>query len=413
MKQILVQCGQDQIEVAVLENGKLAEYDNESRGTEQLAGNMYLGRVMRVLQGMQAAFLDIGLEKNAFLYIDDMLPAHLDKQPQQKPLVTDLVQEGQTLLVQVVKEPVGTKGARVTTHHSIPGRWGVYMPEADYIGVSRKIANEEERLRLKRAAESKVLPGEGFIVRTAAQGVSEATIAADLEELRQRWLAVEKLVEQPGAVPRKVYSDFGLLSRWIRDGFSEDIKELWIDDKEIHQSVVSLLRTSAPSLSEHVRLYESRPISLFATYHVDEQLQSGFKRKVWLDNGGYLIVDYTEALTVFDVNTGKYTGSVSLEQTVYDTNLMAAKDIARLLRLRDIGGLIVIDFIDMGLESNRQQVLELLVDETRKDRTKTVVVGWTKLGLMELTRKKIKTGTDKLPVTRCKTCDGNGWIWSK
>jgi ribonuclease G len=413
MKQILVQCGQDRIEVAVLESGKLAEYDNESRGTEQLAGNMYLGRVMRVLQGMQAAFLDIGLEKNAFLYIDDMLPAHLDKQPKEKPLVTDLLQPGQILLVQVVKEPVGTKGARVTTHHSIPGRWGVYMPQADYIGVSRKIANEEERLRLKRAAESRVLPGEGFIVRTAAQGVPDATITADLEELRERWQTVEELVAKQGAVPRKVYTDFGLLSRWVRDGFSEDVNELWVDDKEVYSSIVSLLRISAPSLCDRVRLFESRPISLFATYHVDDQLQSGFKRKIWLDNGGYLIVDYTEALTVFDVNTGKYTGSVSLEQTAYDTNLMAAKDIARLLRLRDIGGLIVIDFIDMGLDANRQQVLDMLAEETKKDRTKTVVVGWTKLGLVELTRKKVKDGTDKLPVSRCKVCDGNGWIWPK
>jgi ribonuclease G len=413
MKQILVQCGQDRIEVAVLENGKLAEYDNESRGTEQLAGNMYLGRVMRVLQGMQAAFLDIGLEKNAFLYIDDMLPAHLDKQPKEKPLVTDLVQPGQILLVQVVKEPVGTKGARVTTHHSIPGRWGVYMPNADYIGVSRKIANEEERSRLKRAAERQVLPGEGFIVRTAAQGVPDSTITADLGELRERWRTVEELVESHGVVPRKVYTDFGLLSRWVRDGFSEDVNELWVDDIEVYNSIISLLRSTAPTLCEHVRLFDSRPISLFATYQVEDQLQSGFKRKVWLDNGGYLIIDYTEALTVFDVNTGKYTGSVSLEQTAYDTNLMAAKDIARLLRLRDIGGLIVIDFIDMGLESNKQQVLDMLAEEIKKDRTKTVVVGWTRLGLVELTRKKVKDGKDKLPVIRCRACDGNGWIWSK
>ncbi|NHN30088.1 Rne/Rng family ribonuclease [Paenibacillus agricola] len=413
MKQILVQCGQDRIEVAVLENGKLAEYDNESRGTEQLAGNMYLGRVMRVLQGMQAAFLDIGLEKNAFLYIDDMLPAHLDKQPKEKPPVTELVQPGQILLVQVVKEPVGTKGARVTTHHSIPGRWGVYMPKADYIGVSRKIANEEERNRLKRAAESQVLPGEGFIVRTAAQGVPDSIISADLEELRERWRTVEELIEKPGPLPRKVYTDFGLLSRWVRDGFSEDVNELWVDDKEVHASIVTLLRTTAPVLCEHIRLFDNRAISLFATYEVDDQLQSGFKRKIWLDNGGYLVIDHTEALTVFDVNTGKYTGSVSLEQTAYDTNLMAAKDIARLLRLRDIGGLIVIDFIDMGIEANKQQVLDMLAQEIKKDRTKTVVVGWTKLGLVEMTRKKVKDGTHKLPVIRCVACDGNGWIWPK
>jgi ribonuclease G len=413
MKQILIQCGQDKIEIAVLENGKLVEYDSESRGTEQLAGNMYLGRVMQVLQGMQAAFLDIGLEKNAFLYIDDILPAHLDKHPKQKPLVTDLVQPGQILLVQVVKEPVGGKGARVTTHHSIPGRWGVYMPKADYVGVSRKIEKEEERVRLKHAAESRLLTGEGFIVRTAAQGVSDATIAADLEELRQRWDLVKEQVQKQGNVPRKVYTDFGLLSRWVRDGFREDVNELLVDNKEIYATLYSMLRSSAPLLCERIKLLESRPISLFSTYQVEEQLQSGFKRKVWLDNGGYLIVDHTEALTVFDVNTGKYTGSVSLEQTAFDTNLMAAKDIARLLRLRDIGGIIVIDFIDLGLDSNREQVLQLLTEETKKDRTKTIVVGWTKLGLVEMTRKKVKVGTDRLHVSRCQTCEGNGWIWSK
>ncbi|PZE19978.1 Rne/Rng family ribonuclease [Paenibacillus xerothermodurans] len=413
MKQILVQCGQQRIEVAVLENGKLVEYDSEARGAEQLAGNMYLGRVMTVLQGMQAAFLDIGLDKNAFLYIDDILPAHMDKQPKHKPPITDLIQAGQTLLVQVVKEPSGSKGARVTTHHSIPGRWGVYMPNADYVGVSRKIENESERSRLKQVAERRLLPGEGFIARTAAEGVSEDLLAADLEELRERWAAVRSLVDQPGKLPRKVYTDYGLLTRWVRDGFQDNVDQLWVDEKEAYATLLSMVQLSAPKLSERVKLFDNRGCSLFASYHVDEQLQSGFKRKVWLDNGGYLIVDYTEALTVFDVNTGKYTGSVDLEQTACDTNLAAAKDIARLLRLRDIGGLIVIDFIDMELAANRQRVLEVLVEETKKDRTKAVVVGWTKLGLVELTRKKVKDGKQKLHVTRCSACDGNGWVWLK
>jgi ribonuclease G len=413
MRQILVQCGQDQIEAAKLENGKLVEYDSESWGAEQLAGNIYLGRVMTVLQGMQAAFLDIGLEKNGFLYIDDILPAHLDKQPTQKPPITELIQVGQTVLVQVVKEPSGTKGARVTTHHSIPGHWGVYMPHADYVGVSRKIENEAERTRLKQAAESHLLPGEGFIARTAAEGVSEELIASDLTGLRQRWTVVQEMAKQQGKIPRKVYTDFGLLTRWVRDRFRDNVDALWVDNKEAFDTVIAMVDSSAPRLNERVKLFDPKRGGLFAAYQVDEQLQSGFKRKIWLDNGGYLIVDYTEALTVFDVNTGKYTGSVDLEQTAFDTNLVAAKDIARLLRLRDVGGLIVIDFIDMGVEQNRQQVLELLVDETKKDRTKTVVVGWTKLGLVELTRKKVKDGKQKLHVSRCKACDGNGWVWSK
>lgn len=413
MKRMLVQCGQDQIQVAVMEDGKLVEYDNESRGMEQLAGNMYLGRVVSVLQGMQAAFVDIGLEKNAFLYIDDILPAHLERQPKQKPPITDLIQIGQTLLVQVVKEPVGTKGARVTTHHSIPGRWGVYMPEADYIGVSRKIENEMERDRLKSLAERILEPGEGFIARTAAEGAEEEAVASDLAELRQRWQVVAELVNREGPVPRKVYTDFGLLPRWIRDVFQEDVEELWVDDREAYALIMTLLRHTSASLAKRVRLYENRKVMLFASFNIEEQLQNGFKRKVWLENGGYLIVDYTEALTVFDVNTGRFTGSVDLEQTARDTNLLAAKEIARLLRLRDIGGLIVIDFIDMEQEAHRQSVYQMLAGEARKDRTKTVIAGWTKLGLVELTRKKVRDGKDKLSAKRCSACEGNGWVWSQ
>ncbi|OXM86847.1 Rne/Rng family ribonuclease [Paenibacillus rigui] len=412
MKRMLVQCSQDQIEVAVMEDGRLVEYDNESRGAEQLAGNMYLGRVVSVLQGMQAAFLDIGLDKNAFLYIDDILPAHLDRQPKQKPPITELVQVGQTVLVQVVKEPVGTKGARVTTHHSIPGRWGVYMPNADYVGVSRKIEHEAERERLKAVAERRLERGEGFIARTAAEGIDEESILSDLAELRQRWQVVEESANQKGPVPRKVYTDFGLLPRWIRDVFQDDVEGLWVNDPEAYALIMTLLRNTSDSFRDRVHLYTNPRIPLFINFDVEEQLKNGFKRKVWLENGGYLIVDYTEALTVFDVNTGRYTGSIDLEQTAKDTNVLAAKEIARLLRLRDIGGLIIIDFIDMDQDAHRQAVYQMLAGESRKDRTKTVIAGWTKLGLVELTRKKVRDGKEKLAVKRCSACEGTGWVWT-
>ncbi|MCS7458718.1 Rne/Rng family ribonuclease [Paenibacillus doosanensis] len=413
MKRILVQCGQDQIEVAVMENDRLVEYDSEFRGAEHLAGNMYMGRVVNVLQGMQAAFLDIGLEKNAFLYIDDILPAHLEKHPKQKPPITELVQVGQALLVQVVKEPVGNKGARVTTHYSIPGRWGVYMPSADYVGVSRKIENETERERLKHAAEKRLIPGEGFIARTAAEGVHESLIASDLEDLRKRWQAVEELSRQQGNVPRKVYTDFGLLPRWIRDVFRDDVSELLVNDQEAHDSILSLIRPVSPTLCDRVKRYGQQQASLFSRFHVKEQLENGFKRKIWLDNGGYVVVDHTEALTVFDVNTGRYTGSVDLEQTARDTNALAAQEIARLLRLRDIGGLIIIDFIDMNVPAHRQHVLDKLEQESKKDRTKTVIEGWTRLGLVEMTRKKVRDGKDKLTMRRCTACEGSGWVANK
>lgn len=413
MKRILVQCGQDQIEVAVMENDRLVEYDNEFRGAEHLAGNMYIGRVVNVLQGMQAAFLDIGLEKNAFLYIDDILPAHLEKHPKQKPLITELVTVGQALLVQMVKEPVGSKGARVTTHYSIPGRWGVYMPRADYVGVSRKIENEAERERLKQAAERQLQPGEGFIARTAAEGISESMITADLDELRRRWRIVEAQSGQQGVVPRKVYTDFGLLPRWIRDVFRDDVGELLVNDKEAHDTIVSLIRQVSPELCGRVRHIPVHTGTLFDRFHANTQLENGFKRKIWLDNGGYVVVDHTEALTVFDVNTGRYTGSIDMEQTARDTNLLAAKEISRLLRLRDIGGLIIIDFIDMNAALHRQQVLDTLEAEAKRDRTKTVIEGWTRLGLVEMTRKKVRDGKDKITMSRCEVCEGSGWIHNK
>ncbi|KEQ22571.1 Rne/Rng family ribonuclease [Paenibacillus tyrfis] len=409
MKRILVKCDEKHTEVAVQENGKLMEYYKGERNQGQLAGNIYIGRVVRVLQGMQSAFVDIGLERNGFLYIDDLLPAHMDKQPKEKPPIHDLVKVGQQIMVQVVKEPVGTKGARVTTHFSLPGRFGVYMPFADYIGVSRKIDSAADRDRLKRMAERHLRLGEGFIVRTAALGEPEEALAANLEELRIRWQQLEKISQSDGDVPRKIYSDLEMLPRLLRDLFRDDVQELVVGSDRMLQEVRGLIATPrSEGLAERVKLKpHTDPI---AEYGVEKQLEQGLRRKVWLDNGGYLIVDRTEALTVFDVNTGKYTGSIDLEQTVFDTNLEAAREIARLLRLRDIGGLIIIDFIDMETESSRQQVLEELIRETKKDRTKTVVVGWTKLGLVELTRKKVRDSKESASLKSCPTCGGSGFV---
>ncbi|MCZ8513355.1 Rne/Rng family ribonuclease [Paenibacillus filicis] len=410
MKRIGVRSSEQYTEVAVQENGKLVEYYKGKRDQGQLAGNVYIGRVMRVLQGMQSAFVDIGLEKNAFLYIDDLLPAHLEKQPKEKPSIHDLVKVGQTLMVQVVKEPVGDKGARITTHYSIPGRFGVYMPYADYVGVSRKIESAAERERLKRTAERHLEAGEGFIVRTAALGESEEGIAADLDELRIRWRRIEASGEAEGAVPRKIYSDLEMLPRLIRDLFRDDVEELVVDSEEVYEEITALISPLSAVLSKRVRKAAS---TFWADQALERQLELGLKRKIWLDNGSYLIVDRTEALTVFDVNTGKYTGSIDLERTVFDTNIEAAREIARLLRLRDIGGLIIIDFIDMETEASRQQVLDELIRETRKDRTKTVVVGWTKLGLVEMTRKKVRESKETTVLEACPSCGGSGWVLSE
>ncbi|WP_426448665.1 Rne/Rng family ribonuclease [Paenibacillus sp. S-38] len=409
MKRILVKTGDEHTEVAVLEDGRLMEYYKGRRDEGQLAGNIYIGRVTRVLQGMQAAFVDVGLERNVFLYIDDLLPAHLEKQPKEKPPLHDLVRTGQEIMVQVAKEPVGTKGARVTTHYAIPGRFGVFMPKADYVGVSRKIENASDRDRLKRMAERHLLAGEGFIVRTAALGESEEALAADLQELRLRWQRLEQAARQPGAVPRQIYSDLQMLPRLMRDLFKGDVDELVVNTEELLLEIRGLV--SAPGaleLAERVRL--RRDIDPMADYGASRQLEMSLKRKVWLENGGYLIIDQTEALTVFDVNTGKYTGTVDLERTVFDTNREAAREIARLLRLRDIGGLIIIDFIDMETEENRAQVLGELDREVRRDRTKTVVAGWTKLGLVEMTRKKVRDSMEASAPQYCQVCGGSGLL---
>lgn len=410
MKRIWVRSGEQHTEVAVQENGKLVEYYKGRRDQGQLAGNVYIGRVVRVLQGMQSAFVDVGLEKNVFLYIDDLLPAHLEKQPKQKPSIHDLVKVGQRIMVQVVKEPVGDKGARVTTHYSIPGRFGVYMPYADYVGVSRKIESAADRERLKKTAERHLQPGEGFIVRTAALGESEEAIAADLEELRGRWKQLEAASAAEGPVPRKIYSDLEMLPRLIRDLFRDDVEELVVGSESVYREILSLVTPVSSTLAARVKRASSP--SFWADQEIERQLELGLKRKIWLDNGSYLIVDRTEALTVFDVNTGRYTGSIDLERTVFDTNIEAAREIARLLRLRDIGGLIIIDFIDMETEASRQQVLDELVRETRKDRTKTVVVGWTKLGLVELTRKKVRESKEATVLEACPACGGSGWVVS-
>ncbi|WP_281889031.1 Rne/Rng family ribonuclease [Paenibacillus sp. YYML68] len=407
MKRILVKCNEELTEVAILEQGKLAEYYKGHREQSQLAGNIYIGRVERVLQGMQAAFVEIGLERNGFLYIDDLLPANLDKQPKEKPSIHELVKVGQHIMVQVVKEPVGTKGARLTTHYSIPGRFGVYMPYADYVGVSRKIEQAAERDKLKRMAERLIEPSEGYIVRTAALGETEQSLAADLAELRARWRYMEEAVKRGGHVPRQIFGDLDMLPRLIRDVFRDDVQEVLVSGREVLEEIRAMLSIGSQPLAERVYVYEG--VDVMADFGIAKQLEQGLRRKVWLDSGSYLIIDRTEALTVIDINTGKYTGSVDLEQTVFDTNLEAAREVARLLRLRDIGGLIVIDFIDMETEALRSRVLDELARETRKDRTKTVVVGWTKLGLVEMTRKKVRDSKETTVPESCQACGGSGF----
>lgn len=405
MRRIVVQCTDRYTAFALIEHGQLTEYYVDQFIDRHGVGNIYKGRVVNVLPGMEAAFVDIGHGKNAFLYIDDLLPAHLEQQPEVKPPITELVSVGQDIIVQVTKEPLGTKGARVTTHYSIPGRWIVYMPYSDYVGVSRKIQSESERHRLKTIGESIRRPGEGLIMRTVADGESEHSLLQDLNYLRELWAGIVN--QDIAEVPAQLYQELKMLLRLVRDVFTDDIDELVINDRQKGEEIIRFMHDISPRLAKLVKIVDPS-VSLEKTYGIEEELNKLFRPKVWLDNGGYLIIDHTEALTVIDVNTGKFTGSVGLEQTAFETNLEAAEKIARLLRLRDIGGMIIVDFIDMIHEEHREQIVEKLEQGLQNDRTKTLVVGWTRLGLLEITRKKVRENTDHLMIDVCPHCGGTG-----
>lgn len=408
MKRIVVHCTQNLTQFALLEHGELTEYYVDEATDQHGVGNIYIGRVVNVLPGMEAAFVDIGEGKNAFLYIDDLLPAHLEQQPEIKPPITDLVKVGQEIMVQVTKEPLGTKGARLTTHFSIPGRWIVYMPYSDYVGISRKIQSESERQRLKTIGDAIRLPGEGLIMRTVAQGESESSLVHDLDYLRGVWAEIKQ--KEAPTVPYLLYQDLKMLLRLVRDIFTDDIDELIINDEQKGAEIIAFMNDISPKLAKRVNIV-AQDTPLFETYHIEEQMAELFRAKVWLDSGGYIIIDHTEALTVIDVNTGKFIGSVDLEQTAFITNMEAATQIARLLRLRDIGGMIIVDFIDMELDEHREQIIAQLEHLLKRDRTKSHVVGWTKLGLLEMTRKKVRESNDNLLAGTCPHCHGTGKIY--
>lgn len=394
----------EMLQTAVLSNGRLVEFFMEKTKASSLVGNVYKGRVINVLPGMQAAFVDVGLAKNAFLYIDELLDPHLEKQPLQKPLIQELVKPGQELIVQVMKEPLGGKGARVTTHFSLPGRYLVYMPISDYVGVSKKISTEGERTRLRSIGERLRMHEEGIILRTAASGESEESLHGDVAQLRETWQSIAvRSIE--AAVPSELHREAGLMRRAVRDTLTLDMDEIWIDDAERFEEVSALLEEMTPRLRERLKQYVHRDgVPLFDFYRVTEQVTKAFDRKISLSCGGHLIWEETEALTVIDVNTGKFTGSSGLEDTVFRTNMEAADEIARLLRVRDVGGIIIIDFIDMEQNEHREQVMQRLIEKSRNDQTKCTILGWTKLGLIEMTRKKARENIAHQLTERCVAC---------
>ncbi|MDR1620676.1 MAG: Rne/Rng family ribonuclease [Clostridiales bacterium] len=418
-KEIYVDINPFQTRVVLLENGAPSEIYIERRGHERLVGNIYSGKVQNVLPGMQAAFVDIGLERNAFLYAGDILADHSDFQFNDKtqeqgiaPLnIKDIVKPGQEIMVQVLKEPLGTKGARVTTHITLPGRTLVLMPTVNYVGVSRRIVNEEERARLRGMLDAVRPPDVGVIVRTAAIDKTEEEFKSDLDFFLRLWQRILKKKSLVSA-PRLLHEEEALVFRTIRDIFTPDIDKLVINDREFFERVQIVANIISPQLKDKVVLYEERG-DLFDTHDLDNKIERALSRKVWLNNGGYIIIDQTEALTSIDVNTGRFVGTDNLQETITEANCEAAKEIARQLRLRDISGIIIIDFIDMEDIGDKEKVLETLKEELKKDRTKSNVLGITQLGLVEMTRKKTRQSLDNLLQTACPYCKGAGRVLSE
>lgn len=406
---------------AIVEDGRLVEIHHERNISRRFAGNIYLGRVATVLPGMQAAFIDVGLDRNAFLYIDDINPGHTGLEisddaeratsGHRRKSITQLITAGQELLVQIAKEPIGTKGARVTTNITLPGRYLVLMPTADYVGVSRRIESEDERARLRELAQGLDRDGMGVIVRTVAEGVSVDDLRRDLSFLKGVWAKIRGRSRKSNA-PALMHREYDLVYRIARDCLDDNVDRLFIDSAEEYRRTADFVSSVMPSLSSRIHHYTGKE-PILQHFGVEPQLARALKRKVWLDCGGYIVIDATEALVSVDVNTGRFTGTTDLADTVFRTNMEAATEIARQLRLRNLGGIIVIDFIDMDRSDDRERVLARLKEELAKDRTKSNVLGFTSLGLVEMTRKKVRQSLDDVITKTCPVCDGKGRVPSE
>lgn len=458
-QEIVINAISEEIRVAILENGLLTELYIEERDRRHLRSNIYKGRVTRVLPGMQAAFVDIGLSKDSFLYVLDFydniekyemdedepfaaengevnggsngsdtansnkseieieaaeaLPSASAKEidDKNKPVtIESKLKTGQEIIVQIAKEPMGTKGARVTSHISLPGRYLVYMPTVEHVGVSRRITSAAERSRLRDIIKKNKPPNCGFIVRTAGEGKDEEHFKNDIEFLTKLWGQIVEKSEKKKA-PSLLHRDLDVVFRSIRDIFSADVDRVMIDSEEQFTRCVEFVNSLLPKLTDRVKLYlKSKPI--FDYYNIESQIEKALKRKVWLKSGGYIVIDETEALVSIDVNTGKYVGKKNLEETIFKINLEAIHTIVNQVRLRDLGGIIIIDFIDMKEEKHRQQLMKTLDEALKVDRTRTNVLQLTDLGLVEMTRKRARQSLGKILSQPCPCCKGNGRIKS-
>ncbi len=434
--ELLINVTEGETRIALMENGVLAELFYERDRDLGIVGNIYKGRVVKVLPGMNAAFVDIGLEKAAFLYVSDvcqnqefnsMFPEPEGEEEGQAPftlaaddyratypdpeaLIGDLLREGQELLVRVTREPIGAKGARITTYNSLPGRYLVLLPTVNHVGISRKIVAEEERRRLKELVQEIKPEGMGLIVRTASEGKDLEALRSDLDFLLKLWQNIQVRQEKLRA-PALIYQDLRLSQRLIRDLYSDAIGRLLVDSPAEYQSLRNFVAAFFPSLNCSIELYRGLQ-PLFQAYDIEMEVNKALDKMVWLKSGGSIVIEATEALTAIDVNTARFVGKRNLEDTILKTNLEAAKEIAFQLRLRNIGGIIIIDFIDMEEKSHRERVYNVLEEALKRDKAKAHVLKISELGMVEMTRERTRDNLARFLCDDCPYCEGRGFIKS-
>jgi len=416
-RDLIVSTSPEETRVALLEEGVVAELFLEREAQRGIVGSIYKGRVTRVLPGMQSAFVDVGLERDAFLHAADVfeeLPENLltddEVPPARNAPIEDRLSEGQEVVVQVLKEPLGTKGARITSHVSLPGRYLVLMPTVEHVGVSRKITDDQERRRLKTVLKEirQERGGGGLIARTAGQGKSPEAFFRDGAYLSRTWDEVRAVASRNPA-PMLLYREPSLVERLLRDLLSEDVASIRLDNDATYERVLDLVRALEPALAPRVRRHNG-PVGLMEEYGVSAELERALRSKVWLPSGGYIVINQTEALVAIDVNTGRFVGKSLLEETLLKANLDAVREIVRQIRLRDLGGIIVVDFIDMEERRSRRDVMRALEKELRSDRSPTKLISVNEFGLIILTRKRVKQSLDKLLMQPCPYCSGSGQV---
>lgn len=418
-KEIFINASISETRIAILENGKLVELFVERPENDRMVGDIYLGKVVNVMKGMQAAFVDIGMHQDAFLHFSDIGESireyssivDYDNGEHIHQFDKSALKEGHEILVQITKEPISNKGARLTTEISLPGRFMVLVPNQNLIGVSKKIINRKEKKRLRKIARDMRPPGFGVIIRTVAEGKDDKILRADLQNLIDTWNALKRKLSK-SVPPELVHKDMGMASSVIRDLFTNDVTRLVIDSRQLYRQIKTYLKDMTSSLDQKIELY-NKPQPVFDAFQIETEIERSLARKVWMKIGGYLIFDPTEALVAIDVNSGKFVGRRNHEQNSLKINLEAAREIARQLRLRDLGGIIVIDFIDMQDYRNRKKVYDELKRELKRDRAQANITPISDFGLMLMTRERIRPSLLFSFSEQCPTCGGTGRVTSK